>query len=147
MNAYLALKQAQQNEMNNFPMMFAFSQSQFVEGMKILGLKETDADKIYAIGGGGYIRKTDAPALKDMGKRHEAEMTAAISGDETGDGFIFQMFDYELANHEYSYTGDIDDTLDALCLTVDDIANNIALKRGLLKAMKSQREYAAFPAQ
>jgi len=50
------------------------------------------------------------------------------------------MFRYELANHEYDYTGDIDDTLDALCLTQQDIDQNPALQHGLQKACREQEQ-------
>jgi hypothetical protein len=45
------------------------------------------------------------------------------------------MFLYELANHEYTYTNDLEDTLSALDLTPDDINSNKALKKGLQKAV------------
>jgi hypothetical protein len=90
-NAYLALKRKHQEEVNNFPMMFAFSNKQFAEGMAKLGLTENDTDKIYSIGGGGYIRKTDSEALSEMFDRHNKEMKNAIDSDLTGEGFIFDM--------------------------------------------------------
>jgi hypothetical protein len=49
------------------------------------------------------------------------------------------MFVYELGNHEYSYTGDIDETLDALGFTIEDIKNDERLEKGLLLAMKSAK--------
>lgn len=137
-NAYLALKQKHQDEVNNFPMMFAFSNKQFKEGMEKLGLQETDTDKIYSIGGGGYIRKTDSKALSELFERHEKEMQAAIDDDMTGDGFVFQMFNYELGNHEYTYTRDVEPTLDALGLTLKEVNANKKLLHGLSNAMKAQ---------
>ena len=56
-----------------------------------------------------------------------------------GTGYIYQMFLYELANHEYGYTGDVTDTLDALGLTEDEIANSKPLLHGLNKAIKEIR--------
>ena len=49
-------------------------------------------------------------------------------------GFIYDMFLYELRNHEYQLTEDEGDALDALGLTWDDINTNPALKSGLEKA-------------
>lgn len=46
------------------------------------------------------------------------------------------MFLYELANHEFAYTYDVEDTLNSLHLTPDDINNNPALKNGLDLAVK-----------
>lgn len=140
-NQYLILKQKHQEEVNDFPMMFAFSNKQFEEGMiEKFGLTKDDTDKICSIGGGGFIRKTDSKALHEMLDRHAREMQESIDGDTTGDGFIFDMFDYELANHEYSYTWDIEPTLDALGLTIDEVKANDKLLHGLEKARKKARE-------
>lgn len=140
-NEYLILKRKQQEEVNNFPMAFAFSNEQFKKGMEELGLTEHDTDKVYSIGGGGFYRKTDSDAFKEMFSRHEEEMDKAIDSDATGDGFIFDMFSYELANHEYSYTGEVEPTLDALGLTFDEVNANEKLLNGLKKAKKSARDY------
>ena len=44
------------------------------------------------------------------------------------------MFVYELEDHEYGYTGDDSDTLDALNLTIEDVLQNPALLNGLRRA-------------
>ena len=135
-NKYLELKRKQQEEVNNFPMVFAFSNEQFEEGMKKLGLTVDDTDKVYSIPGGGFIRKTDSKALTDMLNRHGEEMEKAIAEDTTGENFIYEMFRYELNNHEYGYTRDITDTLNSLDLTVEDLNNDDRLLKGLNKAKK-----------
>ena len=142
MNRYLELKERQQKEFSDFPMFFAFSDKQFEEGMRKFGLTVDDTDKIYKFGGtGGFYRRTDSKALIDMIERHDEEFEKAIAEDTTGDGFIFEMFDYELANHEYSYTWDIEPTLYALGLTIDQVNNNKLLLHGLNKARKDSIEY------
>ena len=134
-NKYSELKAKHQQEVNDFPMFFAFSQAQFDEGMKKLGLKPTDTKKIYSLKGtGGFYRKSDSQALKDMFLRHSQERAAAIAADETGDGYIYDMFAYELANHEYGYTWDLEPALDALGLTMEDINEDPRLLHGLEKA-------------
>ena len=135
-NQYLALFERQQEEFNTFPMFFAFSDKQFEEGMARLGLKAADTDQIYSMGQGGYYRRSNAEAFKEMGIRHEQELQAAIKADPTGEGFIKDMFYYELSNHEYSYTHDIQDTLEALDYTVDEVRNDEALFNGLQLALK-----------
>lgn len=140
MNQYSVLRARQQKEIDAFPFMFAFSQKQFDEGMARLGLKPTDTDKIYSIGAGGYIRKSDSPAMHEMLDRHVAEMQAAIDADETGEGFVVDMFIYELDNHEFSYTWDMEPALDALGLTMEQVARDPKLLHGLQKArMKIRR--------
>ena len=135
MNLYYELHMKQQKEINAFPIMFAFSNKQFDEGMQSLGLKPTDTNKIYSIGGGGYIRKTDAKKLDDLLKKHKQEMQKAIDEDD-GTGFIKDMFSYELDNHEYGYTRDLSDTLDSLDLTIDEINKDKKLRKGLQLALK-----------
>lgn len=139
---YKELKDRQQEEINAFPFMFAFSNEQFIKGMERLGLKPTDTDKIYSIGGGGYVRKSDYAELEAMTERHRQEMRDAIAADTTGDGFIYDMFYYELANHEYIISGSITETLDALGLTIDEINESKALLHGLKKAIDAQNEYS-----
>ena len=134
-NQYQILKDKQQKEFNAFPMGAAFSQKQFEEMMTKWGLFPTDTDKILHIGSGCYIRKTDREAFHELVDRLDREKQEAIAADTTGDGIIKDMFLYELANHEYCITYDLDDTLDALGLTVDEINADPRLLRGLEKAL------------
>jgi len=138
MNKYAELRAQQQKEIDEFPFMWAFSQKQFEEGMIRLGLSPSDTDKIYSIGAGGYIRKTDSAALHEMMERHAAEMQAAVDADKTGEGFVYDMFRYELDNHEYSYTRDLDPTLDALGLTLAQVMAEPKLRRGLSLAKRKR---------
>lgn len=130
-NAYLALKQKHQEQVNNFPMVFAFSDKQFEEAMEKLGLTKDDTDKVFSLGHGGIMRKTDSEAFSTMFTKHAREMKEAIESDTTGEGFILDMFVYELANHEFSYTWETQPTLDALDLTFDDVNASKTLKHGL----------------
>lgn len=136
MNRYAELREKYQKEFDKLPMKFAFSDKQFKEAMESLGLTENDTDKIIGIGAGGFIRKSDLKAYTEMCQRTEKEMQEAIENDKTGEGFIKEMFKYELANHEYCITYELDDTLDALGLTIEEINNNQALKHGLELARK-----------
>lgn len=142
MNAYAEMKKKHQQEVNDFPMFFAFSDKQFAEGMKSLGLEPEDTDKIYSLRGtGGFYRKSDSQKLHDMFARHEQERKDAIEADQTGEGFIYEMFDYELANHEYGYTRDCGPAFDALGLTVEEIRADKRMINGLNKARKEQIEW------
>lgn len=136
MNSYLKLKEKRQKEINDFPMFFAFNEKQFNEGMKKIGLNVNDKNKIYSVGMGGFIRKKDSKKLTNLFNKHDKEMQEAISKDKTGDNFIFDMFFYELNNHEYIVTRSIEDTLDALGLTVDEVNSNELLIKGLNNAIK-----------
>lgn len=138
---YKALKERQQQEINAFPFIWAFNESQLADGMRRLGLDpEKDKDKLCSIGAGGVIRKTDADAMREMFARHRRELQESIAADKTGDGFIYDMFSTELANHEYSYTGDVTDAVNACGLTVEQLNANPALIIGLKKAADDQRD-------
>lgn len=137
MNKYADMRKRQQEEFNALPLGFAFSQKQFDEMMRDWGLDpEKDRDKIYRIPAGGYVQKKDADLLHQTAERHDAELTAAIAEDKTGDGFIYQMFLAELADHEYGYTGDADDTLDALGYTMEQVMADKRLLHGFEKARR-----------
>ena len=74
-NSYMELKHRQQREVDAFPIGFAFSKEQFDEQMIKLGLKPTDTDKIYSIGGinvylynnkyGRFVTRFSAGEAKD----------------------------------------------------------------------------------
>jgi len=136
MNNYISLITKQRNEFNEFPMMFAFSNDQFKEGMMQLGLDEGDTDKIYSIPGGGFIKKTDSKAFNSLLDRHEKELNDAIESDLTGLEFIYDMFVFELNNHEYSYTRDSEPALLGLGLTFSKVIDNPKLLLGFTKACK-----------
>lgn len=139
METYQQLRKRQQEEFNKLPLMFAFSDEQFEEGMRKWGLSPEDTDKLYKVSGGGFIQKKDAHLMKEVLKRHPKEIQAAIDNDKTGDGFIYQMFKYELANYEFGYTWDVEDTLDALGFTIEQVNKEPKLKHGLDKAIDDFR--------
>lgn len=129
---YTELKAKHQAEVNAFPLGFAFSEKQFEEMMEKWGLTPDDTDKIYSIGGGGYVRKSDAEAMEKMFARHELERKMAR---KHGDDYLFEMFNYELANHEYCVTYDVTDALDALGLTLDEVNSDPRLSDALGRAI------------
>lgn len=132
---YKKLRERQQKEVNDFPFMFAFSEGQFNKGMQEkFGLSPEDTDKICSIGAGGFVKKEDSGRMHEMFSRHRKELEEAISADTTGTGFIKDMFYSEMCNHEYSYTGDISETLQALGLTAEEVNANPALMAGLKAA-------------
>lgn len=137
MSKYTDLKAKHQAEVDAFPFGFAFNQKQFEEMMSKWGLTPDDTDKIYSIGGGGYIRKSDSEAMDKMFKRHELERKMAR---KHGDEYLFEMFNYELANHEYCITHDLTDTLDALGLTIEDINANPTMADALKRAIAAQED-------
>jgi len=133
-NRYSDLRERQKQEFSEFPIFWAYNKEQFEKGMAGFGLKLTDKDRLYSLRGGGFYLKTDSQKLKDLLNRHVQELESMIEKDE---GFIFEMFDYELSNHEFNYTNDLTDTLAALGITPSEIKKNPALKAGLRKALNN----------
>lgn len=134
-NEYIELMQKQQKEFNALPLGFAFGDEQFREMMEKWGLTADDTDKIVCVVGGAFIQKKDLNLYYEVTNRHDEEMKAAIAADKTGDGFIYQMFLAELQNHEFSYTGDSEETLDALGYTMEDVTSDDKLSHGFNKAI------------
>lgn len=142
MNMYQKLRKKHQEEINGFPIHFAFGNEQFEELITKLGLSEDpESDNYFGkrlvrVGAGGMVLKEDAPKLAEMLHRHSQEMDDLVAADKTGDGFIFDMFYYELCNHEYGYLYDeaIEDTLNALGYKMEEIEADPRLKNGFDKA-------------
>lgn len=140
MNAYLELKNRHQEEINAFPLHFAFGEEQVQKKIKELNLDpDTYYREIVGIGFGGFILKKDLPAYREMSNRHKMEREEALASDLTGDGYIYEMFCYELRNHEYGYTLDVTDTLESLGLTMEQVEADPRLKHGLQEATRCIR--------
>ena len=139
-NLYDELKAKHQAEVDAFPIHYAFGYKQINDKVKELGFaNESELRKnVIALGyTGGFILKTDLPAFEEMNKRHLQEIEDAINNKETGEQFAVDMFEYELNNHEFGYTGDEADTLEALGYSESDIEANPFLKNGLETAISN----------
>ena len=150
MNQYQELKQKHFEELNNFPFLVAFDSIGLGFGLKKLGLKPTDTDKITLVNKSVFVKNEDVQAWKEMIARHKKEMREAIKNDKTGTGFIYDMFFSELNNHEYGYTFDDIDTIESLGYSREDIEKNSALKNGLqfakdkIKQLENEKEDSGF---
>lgn len=134
MSKYCVLRDKHQQEVNEFPTFFAFSDEQFEEGKKKLGV--TNNSELVSIGYGGYIRKSDEQEYIDMYKRMNAEDEEAMKDPE----YCYEMFRYELSNHEYCISGDLEDTLDACGLTADEVLASQMLCEALERAKRDYLE-------
>ena len=117
-NLYVNLQDKHQAEYDAFPMIFAFSNEQFEQGLKKL---DATPKEIVSLGYGTYIRKADISDFEKMVTRLNNEKSEMLNNN---DRYLYQAFLYELANHEYGYTYDIEPTLQALNLTADQVAND-----------------------
>ncbi len=129
-NLYLQLNNATQKEVDNFPIRFAFSNEQLEKGLKELGVKKSE---VISVGMGGFIRKKDVDKYLAMRKKHNIKH-AEMMKNKT---YVYQMFRYELANHEFVCTGDYEDTLDSVGLTMKKVNANPMWQEQLERATKS----------
>jgi hypothetical protein len=125
MSKYLELKK--QNESlfdefskNNIYWIFAFSTNEFEKKLIELNLKR---DEIVSIGAGGFIKKESINSYNQLSR----VMINEIETIKNDDDELRKAFMYELANHEYCITYDLDDTLDALGLTRKQLQDDIRL--------------------
>lgn len=146
MNKYAEMKKRHQKEIDDFPLYFAFSNEQFDEVLEELNLskdknsEEYFGNKLCKIPYGGFCLKEDSKKFCEMLSSHSEEISKAIDCDKTGEGFIYDMFYYELKNHEYGYTCDPEDTLDSLGIT-EEMLGRENIRRGFMKAcMKIEQE-------
>jgi len=73
-----------------------------------------------------------------MCEKHTAEHAAARAADTDGTGFIFDMFDYELGNHEYNYTYDPEPALNTLGLTLEEVEADPFMAEAFKRAKSAQ---------
>lgn len=144
MNAYAEMKKRHQEEVNALPMYWAFTEERFDEILKELGLTKNDTDKLCCVPGGGFCLTNDAQMIADTLIRHRKDLEAAIEDDATGDGFIKDMFMYELLDHEYTYTCEVEETVESCGFTMEQVENDERLLHGLEAATKKLREAADF---
>lgn len=133
---YSTLINEQQKEYESFTkdkLFFAFTEEQFNEGMKRFGLAPDDIDKVYQIGFGGYILRAQAKAHNELVKRLNIEKKEHMKDFN----FLKSAFRYELANHEFCITYELDDTLDALLLTYEQVNSDPVIKKLYLKQRKN----------
>ena len=139
MESYRQMQERHQKEFNAFPISFAFNDTQFNEGMNKLGLDPSETDKVVSIGAGGFIRKADMDAFHAMFERITEETHSAFIKNE--DDWAYHAFRYELANHEYSYTGDYEPALEACGFDLDELKQYPDLVVAFRRAMRDGMNY------
>jgi len=107
---------------------FAFSNEQLAEGMAKIGLAADDYKSIVSIGAGGYLLKEKREAFKALFDRQSKERKD-LKKDESK---LVEALVYELSNHEYCITGNPEDALNALGLTLESVSPSV-LKRAIKK--------------
>lgn len=130
---YNEMKERHQKLIDELPLKFAFSDEQFEKAMIELGLTKEDTDKVVGIGGGGFCLPETADKLIEYYKQFEKEEAKAFKGDD----FLRNAFEYELANHEYIITYELEDTLRALNISKEEYNKNERYKKIMKEAIKN----------
>lgn len=140
-NSYRELIQEQQKRFNNFEgVFFAFGNDQFDAGMRKIGLEPDDTKNVLHIGMGGYIRKDRSDALDALFEQNRQEMKNAFDSDKTGEGFILDALLYEMGNHEFAVTWDIDDALRAIGITHKQVEQDSRITHAIDLAIQKYRD-------
>ena len=125
---YREFKEMKQKEFNALPTMFAFSKKQLEEQMEKLG---TNKSEIVNLGYGMFMREKDLYLLDAFEGKYEAMKNQLMENDE----FLLDAFLYELRNHEYIITREVDDALSVFDLTVDDVMKDDRMLVAINKAI------------
>ena len=125
---YREFKEMKQKEFNELPTMFAFSMKQLEEQMQKLG---TNKSEIVNLGYGMFMRKQDVYMLDAFEGKYEAMQKELMENDD----FLLDAFLYELRNHEYIVTYEVEDALEVFGLTVEDVKNDKRMLVAINKAM------------
>jgi hypothetical protein len=138
--AYLDLQEKHRQEINNFPVAYAFSEQQLKEALEKLGAKSTK-ECVTVFNHGDIVKKENAKAFVDMFKRHTAEVKEALKDKE----FAEAAFLYEMDNHEYAinWDGD-DDVLGCFGMDYNDLVEmglEDAYRRARNQHMKNAEEW------
>lgn len=120
MNKYEEMKKKHNKDMGNITMFFAFSDKQFDEGMKSIGLKINDFDKIVRLEKNCFLKKEDQKKMVELLDRQRKELKENLNNEM----FFKDALNYELRNHEYNITGEVNDALDAIGLTKEQITKD-----------------------
>lgn len=133
---YKTWKENSQKDFSKLPIYWAFGEQQFKELLQKLNLKDTkeDLQKLVNIGYGGLMLKSDLHLLENHNATFSKEKLLFWLTHNFK--FAYSALRYEMNNHEYYYTCDISDTLEALRINIEDIQNNAYLRLAYLRAKK-----------
>lgn len=139
--AYLDLIDKQREELNNFPIAYAFNNEQLKEALEKLGAKSVK-ECVTIMGHGDIVKKENAKAFLEMCKRHNKEIKDALLADKE---FAEEAFLYEMDNHEYAINYDGDgDVLGCFGLEYDELEElglDLAYRLARKKHMDHAREW------
>lgn len=120
------------DKFNKGKIFYAFNLEQLKEGMESIGLNLKETKKVAYLGAGVYIHADEIQNYKKFIYKQHKEFKENMQFYE----FAKSAFKSELANYEYCYTMEIDDAINALGYTLDEINNDPLLSKALKTAKK-----------
>lgn len=142
--AYLDLIEKQREELNSFPIAYAFNDEQLKEALEKLGAKSTK-ECVTIFNHGDIVKKENAKPFLDMLKRHSQEIRDLITSDKD---IAEAALLYEMDNHEYAINWDGDDDV-LRCFGMDfgdlkELGLEDAYRRARNAHMKHAEEWGMF---
>ena len=145
---YYTFKERNKKEMDEFIdqyVFFAFSNEQFEKGLEKLNQRHPDLnitmdnyqDKLYSWIGGGFVMKGVKKLEKQMWRRmhkHERKFLSKFKN-------LVNALEYEMGNHECSYTGEYTNCLPPLGFSYQDLKKNKRLRKAFIIARNNQYEW------
>lgn len=119
--SYAEMVKAHQEDISKFPITYMFgrkSDEEIKEELKKIGAT-CMAECVSVMGCGDIMRRVDVPLWVKLCKVHSEERTFFMSNKKHLVDAIYS----EMCNHEYSYTGDKEETLHALGKRCNDLEN------------------------
>lgn len=125
------MQQAHSKEISSLPIVWMFGKKTEEEITAILQeIGAKSLSECVSIGGGGVMRKCDTELFRDTLARQERERKQFMTEH------LFDAILCEMRNHEYGYTHDPEDTLNALGKTRKDLEENKDFNRVWCRAQK-----------
>ena len=139
--AYLDLLDKHREELNNFPIAYAFNDEQLKEALEKLGAKSTD-ECVTVMKSGDIMKRENAKPFLDMLKRQMKEVQDLLLSDMD---IAEAAFLYEMDNHEYAinWSGD-EDVLACFGIgyaELEELGLHDAYHRAVRKHMKHAEEW------
>jgi len=133
MNKYKEFKEKQSKLLNKLPLHFAFGKKQFNELLVELNLTQDNYKKFLCQTSNGAIwLKSDIHLRTEWIENYDKEYSEL----KKNPSFMYEAFLYEMNNHEFGYTRNPEQTLEALFLTEAEVNNNKELLFQFKKARK-----------
>lgn len=138
--SYRELKEAKTKLYNDFAndniyWIFVSTEQELAEELKKLGLKRED---VLSIGMGGYLIKE---ALNDY-KQLLKELGNTWDDIKDDDALLLDAFKYELWNHEFVVTYDVEPTLEVFNITLEEVQKDQRISRILKEAINQYLKVA-----